>query len=352
MARKARKEGNAMNNNYLNVKIENNGRIIEVVNGATIMAYYDGATIAPCLNFSFNNAYTVKYNKKSISTNNIEFFEYAAKHFCFDTLFSYVYLNGGQGLNYAAAANMTISAFYNHFNDDLAAFIAFFEDCTSSTRQIIIADHITYNHESKMDGVISFSTYVGDNPFCQARCNNCNNAICKYCYADSLTKQREGLKNKLRRNTAIFTAVRLAAEDIPIIDNTMYPFFRFESFGDLNNTIQVNNYNLMAAVNPGFFTLWTKNPGIIQAAINDGMIKADNLIIGLSSLYLNTPELEKAHKYSFVRFLFTVYDDEYIAAHNIVINCGAKHCITCGLCYKALHENKNGRLAIINERKK
>lgn len=94
-----------------------------------------------------------------------------------------------------------------------------------------------------------------------------------------------------------------------------------------------------------------KNPGIIQAAINDGLQLANNLIIGLSSLYLNMPEIDKAKKYSFIRFLFTVYDDEYIKEHNIVINCGARHCLTCGICYKYLHEFKPG-LQLINERKK
>ena len=151
---------------------------------------------------------------------------------------------------------------------------------------------------------------------------------------------------------AILTAVELSPCDIPVLDAAVYPFFRFESFGDLNNTIQAKNYNLIAAVNPGVnFTLWTKNPGIIQAAINQGMQLSENLVIGLSSLYVNVPEIEKAKRYSFVRFLFTVYDNDYIEKHNIVINCGAKHCISCGICYKYLHEYKDG-LYIINERLK
>ena len=109
---------------------------------------------------------------------------------------------------------------------------------------------------------------------------------------------------------------------------------------------------MFAAVNPGVnFTIWSKNPGIIQQCINNGLQLSNNLIIGLSSLYLNTPEIDKAKKYPFIRFLFTVYDDQFIKDNNIVINCGAKHCITCGICYKYLHEYKNGGLMIINERK-
>lgn len=248
--------------------------------------------------------------------------------------------------------HVTIPQFYNSFNNDLNAWIEFFKSVSHETKRTIIADHITYDHDAKMHGIISISTYVGYNRFCKCRMQNCDNAICKYCYANSLTNCRQGLKARLIRLHMIFTNIELTANDIPVLDIEKYPFFRFESFGDINNTIQVRNYNLIAVCNSSVnFTLWTKNPGIIQAAINDGMILADNLVIGLSSLYLNTPELEKAQRYNFIRFLFTVYDDDYIRKHNVIINCGAKHCVSCGICYKYLHEFKHG-LQLINERKK
>ena len=89
---------------------------------------------------------------------------------------------------------------------------------------------------------------------------------------------------KLIRIMAILTNIELSKSDIPIIDAAIYPYFRFESFGDIVNTIQVNNYNLIASVNNGVnFTWWTKNPGIIQAAINNGMVLSNNIVIGLSS---------------------------------------------------------------------
>jgi len=248
--------------------------------------------------------------------------------------------------------NVTRSQFYNSFNDNIPAFIEFFKNSTSGTRQQIIYDHIIFDHDAKMSGVISLSTYVGNNKYCQARCKNCDNAICKYCYAASLTGQRYYLKMKLIRVMAILTSVELKACDIPVINSELYPFFRFEPFGDINNTLQFQNYNLIAAVNNHInFTIWTKNPGIIQACINSGLQLANNLVIGLSSLYLNKPEIDKAQKNSFIRFLFTVYDDKYIEKNNVIINCGAKHCINCGICYKYLHEFKHG-LQLINERKK
>lgn len=301
-----------------------------------------------------NNSHIIKFNKKSISTNNIEMFVNAIENNTdnfinvFAFVFDYKLLNSA---DFAKRHNVTISQFYNSFNDRIGDFITFFKSCSPETKQIIIYDHICFNHESKMAGVISLSTYVGNNRFCLARCKNCN-AICSHCYASSLTKQRQGLKNKLIRIMAILTNVELTAADVPKIDASIYPYFRFESFGDINNVLQFKNFNLIAAVNPGVnFTLWTKNPGIIQAAINGGLQLADNLIIGLSSLYLNKPEIDKAQRYSFIRFLFTVYSPNYIEENNVIINCGAKHCVSCGICYKYLHNFKHG-LQLINEKLK
>lgn len=306
--------------------------------------------VGPFLSINRNKHYVLKLNKKSITTCNIEMlYEYLKNNeTAARALFNVV--SYSSDLN--TVKNVTRSQFYNSFNDNIPAFIEFFKNSTSGTRQMIIYDHIVFDHDAKMHGIISLSTYVGNNTYCLARCNNCDNSICKYCYAASLTGQRYYLKMKLIRIMAILTNVELCRDDIPVIPENEFKYFRFESFGDLNNKLQFKNYNLIAAVNPDInFTIWTKNPGIIQQCINGGLQLANNLICGLSSLYLNTPEIEKAKKYPFIRFLFTVYDDEYIKEHNIVINCGAKHCLTCGICYKYLHENNTG-LYIINERKK
>jgi hypothetical protein len=44
--------------------------------------------------------------------------------------------------------------------------------------------------------------------------------------------------------------------------------------------------------------------------------------------------------------VFTVYDPAYIEAESIEINCGARNCFDCGLCYE-----KNG-VEVINEKLK
>ena len=306
--------------------------------------------VGPVVKIRNNKNYVLKINKNDISACNTEFlYEYLRKS---PETAAALFARFTYKIYSATIKPVTRPAFYAMFNDNLNAFVEFFQGCSCSTKQEIIADHIVFDHDAKMHGVISLSTFIGDNRFCRARCKNCDNAICKYCYAASLTAQRAELKNKLRRIHAILTSVELTAADIPKLDSNLYPYFRFEAFGDINNVLQVKNYNLIAAVNNDInFTLWTKNPGIIQNAINNGMTLSKNIVIGLSSLYLNKPELDKAQKYPFIRFLFTVYDDKYIEKNNVVINCGAKHCVSCGICYKYLHKFKHG-LQLINERKK
>ena len=336
-------------------------RTIRITNSNTIECISDiNSDIYPIVKLSFNSSHVLKFNKTSISTCSVEMLANAISNNSdlFDAVYTYATLNEMVTYNkqncsvFANKFNLTKSAFYNSFDNDHDAWVEFFKSCSHETRQIIIADHICYNHDAKMSGIISLSTYVGHNKYCVARCNNCDNAICKYCYANSLTNQRYYLKARLIRVHAIITNIVLDTLDIPVLDASVFPYFRFESFGDLNNALQFNNYNLIAKCNPAInFTLWTKNPGIIQRAIDNGTVLSDNLVIGLSSLYLNVPEIDKAMRYSFIRFLFTVYDDKYIKEHNIVINCGSKHCISCGICYKRLHEFKHG-LQLINERKK
>ena len=336
----------------MSIEITNNGRTLIVDTLYRDIQTKTMSGINPAMRLTTNNDDVIRINKTTISYYNKDMFVYILQNDI--NTFNAVYnrIAGFIAANNEFRYHVTISQFYNSFMNDLNTWIDFFKNASHETKRAIIADHITYDHDAKMHGIISISTYVGYNRFCKCRMQNCNNAICKYCYAASLTNCREGLKARLIRLHMIFTNIELTAYDIPVLDYEKYPYFRFEAFGDINNTIQVNNYNLLAAVNADInFTLWSKNPGIIQSAINNGMVLSDNLIIGLSSLYLNTPEIEKAQKYSFIRFLFTVYDNDYIREHDIKINCGARHCISCGICYKYLHEFKTG-LYIINERKK
>ena len=212
--------------------------------------------------------------------------------------------------------------------------------CTLSNSKKIRCLHFTTKHTGKMAGMASISTAVTTNARC-AKNAQIKGSICEKCFAARQMKIYPSMEKPMVENQRILTSDILPMEKLPVINNL---YFRFESFGDLNNDIQVINYFRICYKNPNVkFALWTKNPDYIAAAIDRGYDKPANLNIVLSSLFINK---ERKHKYSFVDKVFTVYDPQHIEKHSININCGAKNCFTCGLCYE-----KNG-ISVINEKLK
>lgn len=189
--------------------------------------------------------------------------------------------------------------------------------------------HYTLDHQGKMSGMQSLSTSCTNNLFCITRAKN-NDLVCSHCYAQRQMKIYKNLEKCLRRNTEILTTHVLEKDEIPFINAA---FFRFESFGDLNNEIQVENYFNIAKKNKHTkFALWTKNPWIIEKVINNGGKKPSNLQIVYSSPVINMCD-DKQTVYPFIDKIFTAYSKEYIKENNIDINCGAKSCLACHRCY-------------------
>jgi hypothetical protein len=103
----------------------------------------------------------------------------------------------------------------------------------------------------------------------------------------------------------------------------------------LANDIQVINYFNICKANPYTnFALWTKNPQIVYKAILKGYEKPTNLNIIYSSLFMNQPtKIETIkRKYPFIDKVFTVYDEKI--AQSVSINCGARKCLKCRICYE------------------
>lgn len=187
--------------------------------------------------------------------------------------------------------------------------------------------HYTIRHTGKMEGMQSLSTSCLCNENCKIR-SGCKNLVCAHCYAQRQMKMYKNLNACLERNTEILTGRVLEEAEIPVINAS---FFRFESFGDLINATQVINYfNICKRNKYVKFALWTKNPWIIEDAIESGAKKPGNLQIVYSSPCLN--EITEP-AYSFIDKVFTVFDKDYIKEHNIEINCGAKSCLICHKCY-------------------
>lgn len=200
--------------------------------------------------------------------------------------------------------------------------------------------HFTTKHSGKMSGMVSISTSVTTNERC-AKNAQIKGSVCEKCFAAKQMRVFPSMENPMVENQRILTSNVLDPELLPTINNI---YFRFEAFGDLNNAIQVKNYFNLCYKNPRVkFALWTKNPDYIAEAIADGYKKPENLNIVLSSLFINK---ERPKTFGFVDKVFTVYDPEYIKENDVDINCGAKNCFNCGLCYE-----KNG-VDVIREKLK
>ena len=212
--------------------------------------------------------------------------------------------------------------------------------CTIANSKKINGLHFTTKHSGKMAGMVSISTSVTTNERCQKNAQ-IEGSICQKCFAAKQMKMYKNMEKPMVENQRILTSSILDFDILPYINNL---YFRFESFGDLNNEIQVINYFNICKKNPNVkFALWTKNPDFIAKALEMGHTKPENLNIILSSLFINK---ERKNIFPFVDKVFTVYDTDFIDEFNININCGARNCFSCGLCYEKNDVN------IINEKLK
>ena len=211
------------------------------------------------------------------------------------------------------------------------------KECIASNRTLTNLEKLVYieyaitTHEGKMENIPSLSTSCLENKYCQARCKN-GKTICRDCYAVRLLNGRKTVREKMAVNHKFFTTYDIPACAVPVINASI---FRFESFGDLETPLQVKNYYSIARKNKGtVFALWTKNPHVIQAAIDKyGLRKPKNLIIIYSEPLLNAAIKDYSKIYKFVDKSFFVFTKDYAEKHGIKINCGAKDCNGCRICY-------------------
>ena len=163
--------------------------------------------------------------------------------------------------------------------------------------------------------------------------------VCAYCFANTTIERRPSVEDALQRNTEILTKRLLDPEEIPFFNRV---FFRFESFGDLHNAIQAQNYITIAARNTHCnFAWWTKRPQLIKKAMeNMGIEKLpENIIVIFSSYYVNHINTEISGKYDFIKVIFTVFDKYYLEEHpEITIHCGSRQCMGCLKCYTRRQE--------------
>lgn len=99
--------------------------------------------------------------------------------------------------------------------------------------------NVCVNHTGKMAGMYSISTACTLNKYCLERAKN-KESICADCFAQSMFKNGfyKWTLKRCEHNTHVLTTSILDVCDLPVINAFA---FRFESFGDLQNTTQVIN---------------------------------------------------------------------------------------------------------------
>ncbi len=208
---------------------------------------------------------------------------------------------------------------------------------TSGLFERVTGIHICTNHTGKMKKLWSLSI-TPHNILCEKRSRNMK-SICSKCYSRTMQRVYSSLSKCLHRNMEILTSRILREDEMPRLSNKI-KLFRFESFGDIINELQVVNYFHMAAANPDTHcALWTKNPWIIKKAMEIyGISKPDNLTIIGSSYNVNEAMNDYYKRYDFIDYIFTVYDEDYIREHHVDINCGGRSCRDCQRCYLRTHD--------------
>lgn len=197
---------------------------------------------------------------------------------------------------------------------------------------------MTTDHTGKMAGINSISTSVIQNKYCQTQ-QKIKNSICSHCYAQAMAEMYSSLEKRLAQNTAVLTSEILPIEDLPNTDGMS--IFRFESFGDLNNMNQLQNYiNIVNKNSNTRFTLWTKRYGLVYKYFSENEVP-DNFTLIISSMNINKPisleRMKKLGKFKKGQLkTFTVYDFKFIKENHLTsefINCGSRDCFGCQICY-------------------
>lgn len=191
----------------------------------------------------------------------------------------------------------------------------------------------------KLAGMHSAST----SPELCGKCQNmahCKGSICEKCFSRrSIIPELGGYKNGLRAALAHNTewlSIDRKIEDFPVLNDL---YFRIESHGEVGKEVEARNFFRLCLRNPEtHVTAWTKFPWIWDAAFKTMGGKPENLIMIYSSPMINREvSWERINKlYPWIEKVFTVFSPEYIIQHPEIestINCGARQCLACKLCY-------------------
>ncbi len=166
--------------------------------------------------------------------------------------------------------------------------------------------------------------------------------VCYWCYAKGgCFKMFSAVRNAYERNTRILDSGTLSC--LPDFDSRKENTpVRYDTHGDLSSWNCLHNYCLIAAANPKTkFVLLTKNIELCKEYFKENK-KPKNLVVNVSSFFVNHTVSETVANYDWVDNVFTVYDKAYAKANGIVQNC---KCYTgsCKNCKRCARRNNKDR---------
>lgn len=181
----------------------------------------------------------------------------------------------------------------------------------------------------KMAGIPAITTSSLCNPNCKKNAQ-IKGSVCERCYTKKYLQSRPCVQDCYQQNSILLSTSLIPTNQLPFINATIC---RLESFGDIINSTQIENYARLARKNSHCkFALFTKNYILVENFFKTHQ-QPKNLAIIVSSLMLNKPI--KTNYFAHLNNLkvFTVYEKEFADTNNIVITCGKRRCIDCKLCY-------------------
>ncbi len=199
----------------------------------------------------------------------------------------------------------------------------------------IIEQTITISEMTgKLSGVPAINTSPLDNPFCEKMAHT--DSICAKCYSRRMVSGlRKNCREGWKDNGNILSTRLLSAGEIKALrleSKAPFGIVRFSAHGELINYKHAYNLIKIAQLYPALsFGLWTKRLDVLSEVFVEAEIeKPSNMIV----IYSN-PAVDSRIPVSLVQVRYPFVDKVFnvVAKDSADVNCGARSCATCRLCY-------------------
>ena len=184
----------------------------------------------------------------------------------------------------------------------------------------------------KLTGIPAINTSPLDNPFCERMAKT--DSICAKCYSRKMVScTRKNCRDGWRNNGEILSTHLLSDAEIMALRldaKAPYGIVRFSAHGELINQVHCRNLIAIAMAYPELtFALWTKRLDVVHECLQE-ISKPENLVIIYSNPAVDAviPVTETQRRCPFADKVFNV-----VTKDSDSVNCGARSCATCKLCY-------------------